>query len=197
MGLSRFLLIRHAKTQSNSERRYIGNPEEPLCAEGIRAAEALARSGKLPPVDVLYSGPALRCRQTMEILFPGAEYSLCPLGEVDFGIFKGKNADDLVGNREYEDWLETNCMGDIPGGDSVIEFKNKCCEIFRNIAHNSIEQDVGLTALVMHGGNIMAILERYALPKKDFYEYHIPNCGYILCRCENDALYIENESDNK
>jgi alpha-ribazole phosphatase len=48
-----------------------------------------------------------------------------------------------------------------------------------------------VSALVIHGGNIMAILEKYALPQRDFYAYHIPNGGFILCRYENGALYIE------
>lgn len=108
--------------------------------------------------------------------------------EIDFGIFKGKNSDELIGDKEYGIWLETGCMGDIPGGDSVLGFKDGCCEIFQNIAEKS---QAGITALIIHGGNIMAILERFALPKKDFYSYHIPNCGYFLCRWENGGLIIE------
>ena len=36
-------------------------------------------------------------------------------------------------------------------------------------------------ALVVHGGTIMNIMEKYALPKKEFYEWHIGNgCGYLV-----------------
>ena len=188
MALKYFLFIRHGKTTSNLERRYIGNLNEPLCAEGIREAKTLLHSNTLPPIKALMSGPALRCRQTAELLFPYVDYRLCQLVEIDFGVFKGKNADDLLGDIEYEQWLSTNCMGNIPGGDSVDCFKERCCDTFENIVETS---GLGATALVIHGGNIMAILEKYAFPKLGFYEYHIPNCGYIFCRYENGVLYKE------
>jgi len=190
MAVKEFLFIRHGKTQNNLERRYAGDPNEPLCAEGRQGAEALARGGFLPTIQSPVVGAALRCRQTAELLFPGVSYTLCSMTEIDFGIFKGKNADDLLGNKEYEQWLETNCMGDIPGGDSVSAFKERCCKEFEQIA----EMDgAGTTALVIHGGNIMAILEKFAQPKRGFYEYHISNCGFILCRYQDGALYIKRQ----
>ena len=183
--------IRHGKTLSNAERRYIDDPEEPLSDEGRQAARALRESGALPPADALMSGPALRCCQTAELLFPGKPYAICPLGEIDFGIFKGKNADELLGDKDYEAWLETGCMGDIPGGDSVTAFKERTCATFLRIAELN---DTRTIAFVIHGGNIMAILERFALPKRDFYDYHVPNCGFILCRWDNGALTVEEAS---
>ena len=188
MAVKYFVFIRHGKTVGNLEGRYLGDLNEPLCVEGILEAETLLHSGTLPPIEALVSGPALRCRQTAQMLFPGVDYTSCPLVEIDFGIFKGKNADDLLGDKAYEQWLDTNCTGDIPGGDSVVDFKKWCCDTFERIAETSLP---GTTALVIHGGNIMAILEKYAYPKQDFYEYHIPNCGHILYRYENGALFIE------
>lgn len=188
LNAMKFLFIRHGKTKSNMERRYIGDPDEPLCQEGVLEAADLAGKRILPPVAALYCGPALRCRQTSDIMYPGIPYKLCTLGEIDFGIFKHKNADELAGNKEYEKWLETYCMGDIPGGDSVTEYKTRCCGEFLRIAGESAPD---INALIIHGGNIMAILERLAVPKRDFYDYHIPNCGAILCGYDNGALYVE------
>ncbi|MCL2166314.1 MAG: histidine phosphatase family protein [Clostridiales bacterium] len=185
-----FLLIRHGKTQGNQERRYIGDREEPLCDEGRQGVHLLRESGDLPPVDSLMSGPALRCRQTAELLLPNMPYAICPMAEIDFGWFKGKTADDLLGDKAYEAWLETGCQGDIPGGDSVSAFKERCCDTFLHIAEIS---DPGTMALVIHGGNIMSILERFALPRRNFYDYHVPNCGFFLCRWENGALIVERE----
>jgi alpha-ribazole phosphatase len=190
MAVKKFLFIRHGKTQGNLERRYIGGQEEPLCELGRQTVEALAHGGTLPPIDALLSAPALRCRQTAEILFPGIDYDVFPLRELDFGVFTGKNADDLLGDKEYEAWLETGCMGSIPGGDSVSAFKERCCDTFRSFAESA---NAGTTALVLHGGNIMAILEDFVLPRQDFYAYHISNCGFFLCRWEDDALIIERQ----
>lgn len=188
MTVKYFLLIRHGKTQGNIERRYLGDPDEPLSEEGIREAERLAGDHLLPPVDLVLSGPAMRCRQTAKILFPGTEPEICPLSEIDFGIFKGKNADDLIDNKEYRQWLETGCTSDIPGGESVSAFKKRCCEVFKQIAEQNNAQTA---ALIVHGGNIMAIMENFAIPRRDFYEYHIPNCGFLLRRYEGGMLYVE------
>jgi alpha-ribazole phosphatase len=189
--MKRFLLIRHGATLGNLERRYLGDPGEPLCEEGARAIKALRKNGVLPKVSAVYCGPALRCRQTAELLFPGMDCVPCQMAEIDFGVFKGKNAEDLRGDIAYGTWLGSNCTGDIPGGESVTAFKERCCETFLNIAEISGE---GITALVIHGGNIMTILERLAQPKQDFYSYHVPNGGYYLCRWENNFLTIERKS---
>ena len=188
-----FLFIRHAKTAGNLERRYIGRTDEPLCGLGVQEAEALLASGQLPPIEdleELYSGPLLRCRQTAEILFPQIEPVTCRLQEIDFGIFEGKTANELSDNLDYQQWLDTNCMGDISGGDSVMAFKQRCSEEFEQIAKAS---SASLTALVIHGGNIMAILEAFAEPQRDFYDYHVPNCGFILCSWENQKLSIKQQ----
>ena len=188
MTVKYFLFIRHGKTQSNVEQRYAGDPREPLCAAGRHEVKALAQSGVLPSVAALMSSPALRCRQTAELLFPHIPYSICQLAETDFGIFKGKNAGELANSKEYGQWLDTGCTGSIPGGDDVEAFKKRCCEIFAQIAQKSC---AGVTALVIHGGNIMAILERYVWPKEDFYTYQIPTCGFFLCQWENSILKIK------
>ena len=44
-----------------------------------------------------------------------------------------------------------------------------------------IRSHVAEAALVIHGGTIMNIMEKYALPKKEFYEWHVGNgCGYLV-----------------
>jgi alpha-ribazole phosphatase len=201
MAVKRFLLIRHGKTQGNLERRYIGDAEEPLCEEGLREIAFMIRDTSFfdsypdfKPVGAVLSGPALRCRQTAALLFPDIRYSVCSFKEIDFGVFIGKNAGDLRGDKAYGRWLETGCMGDIPGGDSVSAFKARCCDEFLDIAEKCGEET---TALVMHGGNIMAVLERFVLPKQDFYTYHVPNCGYFFCRYEDEALIIEAQGGPK
>lgn len=44
-----------------------------------------------------------------------------------------------------------------------------------------IRENISEAALVVHGGTIMNIMEAYALPKKEFYEWHVGNgCGYLV-----------------
>lgn len=49
----------------------------------------------------------------------------------------------------------------------MADFKIRCCETFAETIKNV--QDGSCVGFVVHGGVIMAILEAYARPKKDFY----------------------------
>jgi len=181
------LLIRHGMTAGNLEKRYIGCTDEPLCALGESQVKALALA--LPGCDAVFSSPLLRCRQTAGILFPGRTVHLVQdLRECDFGLFEGKNADELAKDPDYGRWLRTGCTSSIPGGEDVSAFKARSCEAFARAAFGLPEN--GSAAFVLHGGGIMAILECFARPRRDFYGFHIGNGQYVMCACEDRILAI-------
>lgn len=185
--MKRILLIRHGATAGNLERRYIGRMDEPLCSIGI--AQAQAFRPRLPGCGAVFASPLLRCVQTCGILFPGIAPVLVPdFRECDFGIFEGKSAAELADSPEYARWLDTGCMGRIPGGEDVADFRRRVCEAFSGVI-SSLPED-GICAFVLHGGAIMAILERFARPKQDFYAYRIGNCESVSCRCSGEVLTI-------
>jgi len=174
------ILIRHAQTQGNLEKRYIGRTNDPLCDEGVKQAGALFESGNLPRADALIASPYLRCTQTAEILYPDMVYEIYDdLRECDFGIFEGKTHAELLSNGEYTAWLSTNCLRDIPGGESVTMFKRRCCTTFMEAVRN--KPDDAAVAFIIHGGCIMAILEHFLQPHKEFQEYYVNNCEVVVC----------------
>ncbi len=181
------LLIRHGATAGNLEKRYIGRTDEPLCALGESQAIALAPS--LPQCDTVFSSPLLRCRQTAGILFPERKINIIQdLRECDFGLFEGKNADELANDFAYNEWLATTCTAPIPDGEDVSAFRARSIRAFANTAFSLPENYV--VSFVLHGGCIMAIMEYFARPRRDFYNFHIGNCNYIMCTCENKTLTI-------
>jgi len=185
--MKQILLIRHGATAGNLERRYIGRTDEPLCEAGTAQAQQLRKKGL--QADYLYVSPARRTIQTAEIVFPDMAYTPVPdLWETDFGAFEGKTAEELSNDPRYRKWVDANCLSPVPDGESIAQFKRRCCSAFREIAGQLPE---GSTAFVIHGGCIMAILEAFALPKKDFYDYHIKNGAYIRCVYRDGNLFIE------
>ena len=73
----------------------------------------------------------LRTRQTADILFPKMHYTVVDgLIETDFGRFEGKSADKLSGDPAYQAWVDAMCLTPIPEGESVTDFKTRCCEAF-------------------------------------------------------------------
>ena len=172
----RLLLIRHGATAGNLEKRYIGSTDEPLSLEGEAQIRTLREAGLT--ADLVWVSPLLRTRQTAELLFPNQPHRVAEgLRETDFGIFEGKNAEDLSGDADYQAWVDSYCLDPIPGGESVSDFKERCCHAFDQIIGEIPEEST--VALVTHGGVIMALLERYALPKREFYDYHIRNGAYL------------------
>ncbi|MEG1811637.1 MAG: histidine phosphatase family protein [Clostridia bacterium] len=182
----KILLIRHGQTRGNFEKRYIGRTDQPLDALGEQQARALLLSGALPHADSLTVSPYLRCRQTAALVFPNMPFTIeDDIRECDFGEFEAKTADELTENSAYNAWLASGCTAAIPGGESIVEFKARCARAFKR--HAVLGE---YAAFVTHGGCIMAILEQFALPKRSFYEYYIPNCGFVLCDYDGSSLTI-------
>ncbi len=177
------LFIRHGATAGNLERRYIGGSDEPLCELGIKQIKAL--KAKAFQADYLFVSPMLRTQQSAQILFPQKPVTIVnEFRETDFGIFEGKTADELKGCSEYQTWLDSFCLAPIPEGEHISDFKKRCCIAFSDIIKKLPEDSS--TVFIVHGGVIMAILEAFAEPKQDFYDYHVKNGEFIRCTLQDD-----------
>ena len=187
------VLIRHARTHGNIEKRYIGKTDEQLCSGGVKQAKALFERGNLPRPDALIVSPYFRCTQTAQILYPDTAYEIYnDLRECDFGLFEGKTHADLIDNKWYTSWLAADCMSDIPGGESVAGFKRRCHTAF--VESIRAKSDDSTVVFVIHGGCIMAILERFSQPQRDFQEYYVDNCEMVECsvvRLQNDDILLK------
>lgn len=181
--MKRVIFIRHGATAGNLQRRYIGRTDEPLCPEG----EAQLAGQTPPQADRIVVSPMLRTRQSARLLFPGREYRLCDgLRETDFGVFEGRTADEMAEDPVYRAWVDGQCTAPIPDGESVADFKRRCRDAFH--AEMAMAPEGSTTAFVIHGGCIMAILEAFFHPKRDFYAFYLPNGGQF------SALWDENSA---
>lgn len=172
-------LIRHGETQGNHERRYIGSTDESLNERGIAQARAFAA----PAIDRLFVSPMRRCIETAQIMFPHVPYTVCNgLRECNFGVFEGKTADELADCSAYRIWVASNCTSDVPGGESITAFTQRCCRAFADALEDAAGS--GDAAFVIHGGCIMAILAHYE-GQRGFYDYRIENGTAVLCESLN------------
>ena len=179
------VFMRHGATSGNLEKRYIGRTDEPLCDIGIEQALKLKKCNF--PQEHVFVSPMKRTKQTAEIVFPESEYTIVEdFRETDFGIFEGKNALELSNNEEYSSWVDSRCISPIPNGEDVMEFKERCINAFEKIIKSL--PDKSEASFVVHGGVIMAILESYAEAENDFYDYHIKNGEFIVCKFENNKI---------
>ena len=171
-------LIRHGMTEGNRYQRYIGVTDEPLCEEG----RELLGKFTYPKPQAVFVSPLKRCLETAAILFGDPKVRIIDqLAECDFGEFENKNYKELSDDPRYQEWIDSNGIMAFPGGESKEECAVRNLEGFQRVVTVCIREQISEAALVVHGGTIMNIMENYALPKREFYEWHVGNgCGYLV-----------------
>lgn len=184
------LLIRHGKTPSNREHRYLGVTEEALSGEGRKQLEILAEKDILKKPWLLFISPMLRCQESAGILFPGKKaYPIEEWREMNFGAYEGKNYEDLKNDSYYQKWIDSNGTLPFPEGESQQEYIKRCHRglltatkiIQKEIAENQMteSQPRNITAVV-HGGTIMALL--HILAGGNYFDYQVKNGGGYCCK---------------
>lgn len=169
----RVYLLRHGETDYNREGRYLGRSDVPLSPEG---AAALVPAGFSP--ERVFVSPLVRTAETAGILFPGVPQTPVPeLREMDFGIFEGRTWKEMEDLPAYREWVDGGCLGRVPGGECKSAFCRRTAIAFAALVEHGLEQNWSRLVIVAHGGTQMAAMERWALPRKDYFQWHAPTGG--------------------
>lgn len=184
----KIIFIRHEKTIGNIEYRYIGRTDQPLCNDGINDI----KSHKYPYADIVICSPMKRCIETAKLIYPDKNAVIYDdLRECDFGDFEGKNYIELSRNINYQKWIDSIGVIPFPNGESQEIFKQRSVKTFDKAVFDN--KSCGSIVFVVHGGTIMAVLEKYSVPKRDFYDYQVKNgCGFVT-EFDDNKIIIENE----
>ncbi len=186
----RVILIRHGCTAGNMEKRYIGRTDEPLCGVGIQRLEDAVRKNIYPYADKVVASPMLRCIETANIIYPGADvYTEPRLRECDFGIFEGKNFRELSDNPLYREWVESGGNMRFPGGELPEAFKDRCTEGLFDVLKSCYDENKTL-AVIAHGGTVMSVMS-YAC-KGGYFDYSCENGSGYICDFKMGKIF-----DNK
>lgn len=169
-------LIRHGMTIGNIQKRYIGMTDEPLCEEGIKKLTGRP----YPKAEIIYVSPLKRCIQTAQQIYGSQKMILCDgLREMDFGLFENKNYEELKDNPDYISWLESGGAKPFPGGEGRSDFTFRCQTAFEECLQQLKAVNAETAAFVVHGGTIMAIMEKYGTPKGEYYRWQLQNGEWI------------------
>ena len=180
-------LIRHGATIGNLEHRYVGATDEGLTEEAKQSLKE--NSDRYPIPDCVFASPLKRCIQTAEILFPDLPVRILPgLRECDFGAFEYKNYQELQDDSRYQSWIDSGGTLPFPGGESRSRFADRCCDAYLEACRMAKEEQKKAPAFVVHGGTVMAILDRFSQPHRDYFDWQVKNAeGYF---CETDSWTI-------
>ncbi len=155
-------LIRHARTKSNLERRYLGWTDEEILPDQ-----------KLPILDrtcsTIFGSDLIRCKQTAKCYFPNAKYiGDCGFRESNFGEFEGKTYEELKDIKDYRLWIDDPIILAPPAGETLQEVTKRCMEAFKQLPNG-----VKKYPLILHGGTIRTLLVQLASKPSEFWDWHV------------------------
>lgn len=157
-------LMRHAKTKSNVEKKYLGWTDEPIIP-----------NQNLPVIDELtatvFGSDLKRCKETAACYFPNATYiENNGFRESHFGDFECKNYDQLKALQAYRNWIDNPYDLAPPNGETLLQVMFRVTEAIKTLPN-----DMSFYRIVAHGGSIRALLMQFAPEEKTFWEWQVPH----------------------
>lgn len=158
----RLLLIRHAESTGNRQRRLQGRADFPLTEHGRRQAEELAAALSRPPVTAVSSSPIRRALHTAEAIAGPLGLKVeaqVALQEYDFGELSGLTWPEI---RERRPHLIEQLLSDsadfphYPGEEGREAFRERVCGALWAIADRHAGEEA--VAVVTHAGPIAVFL---------------------------------------
>lgn len=201
------LLVRHAESLGNIEKRWQGHADYPLSARGLEQAECIAQRLATVPVSAIYSSPSSRALRTAQII--GARVGLEPrtdedLREYDVGILSGALIRDIKDEhlRVYQRMVGIYDEGtSVDGEEGQPAFRARIHQAMWRIIDAHPEQ---LVVVVSHRGPFMAFLLDWLElkpTKRPPFEFsnaslsivHIEGPDYLMIQLVNDSCHLPPE----
>jgi 2,3-bisphosphoglycerate-dependent phosphoglycerate mutase len=153
MQVTTLIVVRHAETTWNREKRMQGTTDTVLSDVGRAQAQALARRLAGEAFSAIYSSDLSRARDTAHTIAEqsGRELLLEPrLRERAFGVFEGLIADEIRARypQEYARFASRDPDYEVPGGESARGFTQRCLGCLAEIAGRHPGEEV---VVVTHG----------------------------------------------
>lgn len=176
----RILLLRHAETDWNRERRFQGWRDVPLSATGREQAESAARLLAATRIDAVWSSPLARARDTAAII--AAPHRLAvqeseAFREMGFGDWEGLTRDEV--RERYPDahraWAETPHEAAWPGAEPLAAVRGRALAGLEALRAAHTGQTI---CLVSHGitGRLL-ILEALGLGPDRLWSFQLSSTG--------------------
>ena len=155
----KILLVRHGLTDWNYNNRFQGRTDVPLNEAGLAQAEKAARRIEGWPVDVVYSSPLTRARQTADIIAARLRKNpiiIDDLMEIHFGSWEGLSFRESLEKKDDSllKWLADPFFHTPPGAEEWDSIRQRA----ERVANFVLESGHKHVVIVSHGGIIRALL---------------------------------------
>lgn len=185
-------LIRHGESTSDVEDKYGGDYDDHLTEKGESQAKDLAKKFKGKGVEIIYSSPRFRAKETAEILSNFLDVPLKVMKDLKernrYGVLTGmvkaeakKRYPRLA--EQVKDEAQT-----IEGAENFNLFKKRVTKVFKSIVKDDKYKTI---AIVSHGGPLKAIFTDILkeIPPETFGD-----CGVVELEKKNGSLKLLNLS---
>ncbi|MDE6764080.1 MAG: histidine phosphatase family protein [Oscillospiraceae bacterium] len=175
-------IFRHGLTDANENGVYIGKTDLPLSDAGREALQDKYDQLDYPKVQRVYSSPLERAVQTAEIIFPDREIVIVDdLREMDFGVFEGLPAEELVHLDSFKKWLKGGLDNPPPNGETLRSMMLRCYSALNLMILDMMKEGFTHAGAITHSGILMNMLSCFGLPKKKPMEFACePGEGYEI-----------------
>lgn len=189
--------VRHGETEYNSLNISQGEDTE-LSSLGLAQAELLAKRFSNASIDVIYSSPMKRARQTAEavskLLEKDITYSDYLKEQRAPSEFVGKRKDslELVEIEKLRDFNEKDSLWHYSDEENFNEFKERVGRFFNTLSETKQEN----VLIVSHGGPIRLLIFLMMEERVDpraFYRFadlfRVDNAGITFCKKNKKEKY--------
>ncbi|MDR3089525.1 MAG: histidine phosphatase family protein [Desulfobulbaceae bacterium] len=157
--MTEIYLLRHGATEAGAA--LAGSTDLPLAADATDDLRRTAQALTAIHFDQIWSSPLLRCRQTLEIVLPGARAEIvADLREVDFGQWEMRTFAEII--EQYPADMARLAAWErdfaFPGGEKMAAFLARCAALRRRVAALDAAGGGEKILLVTHGGVIRQLL---------------------------------------
>jgi len=136
---NKYYILRHGEAKSNVDDIVSCWPEKfknPLTEKGKLQIESVAERLKSKNIDLIFSSPLLRTKETAEIMAKDLGLKIKfdkRLREIGFGIFNSKPAEEFV--KYFKDFndLKDRMKTKSPGGENYTEVSKRVISFFKEV----------------------------------------------------------------
>ncbi|MFH1582468.1 MAG: 2,3-diphosphoglycerate-dependent phosphoglycerate mutase [bacterium] len=180
--MAKLILMRHLESKWNKENRFTGWTDVSLSEEGIKNAEKVAEKLSNKNINVVYTSPLIRNRDSVSLVLEILGKKDLPviidkaLNERNYGDLQGLNKDEVkeqYGEDQVQRWRR-NWDQAPPKGESLKDVFNRVVPFYKE----HIEKDLksGKNVLVVASHNSLRALVKYLenISDKDIISLEIP-----------------------
>lgn len=166
-------ITRHGETLRNVEQRVLGRTDEPLSEKGRAEARKLADKMKDIEVDMIFSSPLCRAKETAQTVADSKCMTVIVddrLIEIDFGIFEGAPRCCEEYQAAKRDYFKR-----YPNGESYFDMAYRIYDFLFMLKREYADKKV---LVVSHGGVCRIICNYFRdMENEEFVQHAFPNCG--------------------